>query len=79
MIRHLLRIGFDSKAGHNFEYYSINIQFDLVKHDLFDLEFYRHSLHLGEGGSSKFYLFVCLHVCPAFTAYISIAIGRILN
>ena len=42
--------------------------------------FYRHSLV--DCGSSQLYLSVCLCVCvcvaPAFTAYISLTMGRIL-
>ena len=37
--------------------------------------FYRHSLQTVD--SYKLYLFVCVSVCTAFMAYISISIGRI--
>ena len=43
---------------------------------MLEKQFYRHSLV--DCGSSQLYLSVCLSVCPAFTAYISVTMGWIL-
>ena len=42
---------------------------------LININIYRHSLV--DCGSCQLYLSVCLCVCPAFTAYISLTMGRI--